>query len=244
VVDASIPALTLDRDAEVPVGVQLAWILRARIAGGALKPGDRLPGARELAATAGVNPNTVRSVYARLEEEGLIEVQHGRGTYVAATAGRRSVGDLVGQTVEDARAAGIDPRELAAALYIHASLPEKPARSSEAQARRRLRDEIAALEQRLALLDLPAAVEHPDTARSAPKGTRLLSAAELTEIRDRLAAQVAAAEQEDTVRRAAAERRLDEARHEAATATGTYAGRQRWELERGLGRWTIPLAES
>jgi GntR family transcriptional regulator len=260
VVDASIPALTLDRNAEVPVGVQLAWILRARIAGGELKPGDRLPGARELAASAGVNSNTVRSVYARLEEEGLIEAQHGRGTFVAASATQQSVGGLLDATVEHARAAGVDPRELAAALYMHASL--EPAQAGEARARpaaapkkqrtgeagirRRLRDEIGALEKRLAQLDLPAAVEHPGAAPGAPAGTRLLSAAELTEVRDRLAAQVAAAEKEDTVRRAAAERRLageDEESHDAATATGSRAGRQRWEVELGHGRWTIPLAE-
>jgi GntR family transcriptional regulator len=236
-----VPTLALDRDAEVPVGVQLAWILRARIARGELQSGDRLPGARELAATVGVNANTVRSVYARLEEEGLIEAQHGRGTFVAAGAPRERVSEAVARAIDAAREAGIDPRQLAAALYVQPSEPT--ARSKGAGERRRLRDEIASLERRLAQLDVPAAVEHPDAATSKPRGTRLLSTEELTEIRDRLVAQVAAAEQEDTVRRAAAERRLDEARHEAATATGTHAGRQRWELERGLGRWTIPLGE-
>ena len=44
-----LDGLAIDRDAEVPIGVQLAWALRSRIAEGALKPGQRLPGLRDLA---------------------------------------------------------------------------------------------------------------------------------------------------------------------------------------------------
>ena len=68
---------------EVPVGVQLAWRLRALIAGGRLLPGDQLPSVRVMAEWPDVNVNTVRAVYARLEDEGLIVTRHGRGTFVA-----------------------------------------------------------------------------------------------------------------------------------------------------------------
>jgi DNA-binding GntR family transcriptional regulator len=37
---------------------------------------------RQLAALAGVNVNTVRTVYARLEQDGLLSSEHGRGTFV------------------------------------------------------------------------------------------------------------------------------------------------------------------
>src|SRR5262249_1783708 len=63
----------IDRDAEIPIGVQLAWALRAYIQAGRLQPGQRLPGLRELAEVIGVNINTVRSVYQRLDREGLID---------------------------------------------------------------------------------------------------------------------------------------------------------------------------
>src|ERR1700753_4424899 len=76
--------ISIDRDAEVPIGVQLAWALRARIADGRLTPGMRLPGLRELAESTEVNINTIRTVYQRLEQEGLIDTQHGSGTYVSA----------------------------------------------------------------------------------------------------------------------------------------------------------------
>ena len=62
--------LRVDRAAELPLGTQLTWKLRALITGGALAAGDRLPSVRELAVQAGVNVNTVRAVYGRLETEG------------------------------------------------------------------------------------------------------------------------------------------------------------------------------
>src|SRR3954464_14848618 len=75
--------LGVDRHAEVPVGTQLAWQLRELVRDGTLGPGDPLPSVRELALEAGVNVNTVRSVYGRLENEGLVSSEQGRGTFVA-----------------------------------------------------------------------------------------------------------------------------------------------------------------
>src|SRR5260370_21209142 len=78
--------IAVDREAEVPLGVQLAWALRSRIGEGRLQPGRRLPGLRELAETIGVNLNTVRAVYQRLQQEGLLETPQGSGTHPAPTA--------------------------------------------------------------------------------------------------------------------------------------------------------------
>jgi GntR family transcriptional regulator len=76
--------LRVDRDSEVPLGIQLAWKLRSLMGTGELAAGDRLPSVRDLALAAGVNVNTVRTVYGRLESEGLIRSEQGRGTFVAA----------------------------------------------------------------------------------------------------------------------------------------------------------------
>jgi DNA-binding transcriptional regulator YhcF (GntR family) len=86
--------LHVDRDSGVPVGIQLAWNLRSRIERGELRPGDQLPSLREAAATAGVNVNTVRAAYARLEAAGVVTTAQGRGTFVTpqpaeAESGRR-----------------------------------------------------------------------------------------------------------------------------------------------------------
>jgi DNA-binding transcriptional regulator YhcF (GntR family) len=75
--------LSINRDGDIPVGTQLAWQIQALITGGRLQPGEQLPSVRRLAEVAGVNVNTVRSVYERLEGEGFVVTQHGRGSFVA-----------------------------------------------------------------------------------------------------------------------------------------------------------------
>jgi GntR family transcriptional regulator len=72
----------LDRESGVPLGVQLAEKLELLVAERSLRPGDQLPSVRQLAALAGVNVNTVRTVYARLEQRGLLSSEQGRGTFV------------------------------------------------------------------------------------------------------------------------------------------------------------------
>jgi DNA-binding transcriptional regulator YhcF (GntR family) len=75
--------LSVDRGTGVPLGAQLAARIREAVQDGTLGTGDRLPSVRELAEAAGVNVNTARAVYARLESEGLVRSEHGRGTFVA-----------------------------------------------------------------------------------------------------------------------------------------------------------------
>ena len=58
--------------------------LRDRLRTGDFVPGTRLPSHREMAATFGVAPMTIRQVLARLEQEGFISREHGRGTFVRA----------------------------------------------------------------------------------------------------------------------------------------------------------------
>jgi GntR family transcriptional regulator len=76
--------LRIDRDGDVPLGTQLAGHIRNAVERQQLGPGERLPSVRELAEAAGVNVNTARAVYARLEAEGVVHSEHGRGTFVAA----------------------------------------------------------------------------------------------------------------------------------------------------------------
>ncbi|HWX44937.1 MAG TPA: GntR family transcriptional regulator [Solirubrobacteraceae bacterium] len=212
--------IELDRDAEVPLGVQLAWALRARIHDGRLGSGERLPALRDLAEGLGVNANTIRAVYQRLEHEGLLASLQGSGTFVTAGPRERSAAGAIAEVAaREARATGVDPREVAAALYVAQGSPtqrERPENGSakatgsrsalsrpesmredlsQADRRRQLRTRIAALEQMLAELE----VRHPGLARAARSGAprggagpRLLDTAELEQVQTELLRRIAA----------------------------------------------------
>jgi DNA-binding transcriptional regulator YhcF (GntR family) len=187
--------LAIDRDGEIPIGVQLAWALRARIGDGRLSPGQRLPGLRELAEMLGINPNTARAVYQRLEQEGLIESRQGTGTFVAPTGPEPSaVGQIAADAAQQARRTGVDLREVAAALYVAAE-PASDAAAQAGERRRELRTQIAALEQTLSELQ----ARHPGVIPPPSKplrhaGPRLLSVVDLERVRATLVRRLAAAE--------------------------------------------------
>jgi DNA-binding transcriptional regulator YhcF (GntR family) len=66
-------------------GPRAQWVytvLRERITSGEFTPGMRLPSHTELATEFGVAPLTVRQVLSRLEEQGIVSRQQGRGTFV------------------------------------------------------------------------------------------------------------------------------------------------------------------
>lgn len=76
--------LELDIAEGRPVYRQIADELERQIAVGILRPGEPLPALRRLAADLHVNPNTVQQAYRWLAQHGMVEVQRGRGTFVAA----------------------------------------------------------------------------------------------------------------------------------------------------------------
>ena len=107
--------LRVDPNSGVPLGVQIARQVRLSIAAGRIGVGERLPSARELAADLGVNFHTVRKAYGELESEGLLRVERGRGTTVAAAARSMRAADLrqlvrrhVSRLAEDLAGADVD----------------------------------------------------------------------------------------------------------------------------------------
>lgn len=65
-----------------PIWPQLSQQLARRIIAGVYPPGSRLPSVRELAAEAGVNPNTMQRALAQLELEGLAKADRTAGRLV------------------------------------------------------------------------------------------------------------------------------------------------------------------
>lgn len=75
--------IALDPAREQPLFLQLAGAIADAIQRGRLKPGEALPGSRELAECLGINRNTVIAGYGELAAEGLISTRIGGGTFVA-----------------------------------------------------------------------------------------------------------------------------------------------------------------
>ena len=65
---------------------KLADRIAASIATGQLRPGDQLPPIVEMARSFRVAPATVREALVRLEARGILDVRHGTGVFVNATA--------------------------------------------------------------------------------------------------------------------------------------------------------------
>lgn len=91
--------ITADR----PVYVQLIEQMEQMLAAGQFQAGQRLPSVRELAAQAGVNPNTMQRALAELETRGLLVTQRTAGRSV--TEDEKRIADLktqlAGQRAQD-----------------------------------------------------------------------------------------------------------------------------------------------
>lgn len=182
--------IVLDREAELPIGLQLAWALRAKISSAQLLPGERLPGMRELAEATGVNVNTVKAVYQRLEQEGLIVSEQGSGTFLSGAdrAGAQAAA-IARQAARRARELGVAQRDVATALYVMGP----PAGDSQALRRQALRDQIGVLERALAeLVAAHPGLGEPPEAEPGASQARLTGAEELEAVRAGLLRRLAA----------------------------------------------------
>jgi GntR family transcriptional regulator len=81
--------------------------LKAKIAAGELAASDRLPTQRELAERHGVTVMTVRQALQLLEQEELVVMRHGLGTYVAPPRVRYAMGNLR-SLAQEVAAQGLD----------------------------------------------------------------------------------------------------------------------------------------
>jgi GntR family transcriptional regulator len=73
----------IDPRSPTPIYAQIAARVRIAVAAGDLSTGDPLPSVRALAGTLRVNPATVVQAYRDLERDGVVEMRHGSGTFIA-----------------------------------------------------------------------------------------------------------------------------------------------------------------
>ena len=113
----------------VPIYRQLVDQVEALVAGGRLRPGDVVPSVRQVAATLGINPMTVSKAWSRLEADGVLTRDRGRGMVVAPRRETASLADrrgdvrpLIDRAVTHALHLGLTPAQLVA--LVRESLEE------------------------------------------------------------------------------------------------------------------------
>ncbi|HEY2908452.1 MAG TPA: GntR family transcriptional regulator [Vicinamibacterales bacterium] len=121
------PFISVDPRDPTPIYAQLDRGLRAAIATGRLRVGDRLPTVRQLAVDLRINANTVARVYSELERAGVLETRRGIGSFISASPrDARSPGEhdkrldaFATRVLAEAAAAGFTLDELLRALTAH-----------------------------------------------------------------------------------------------------------------------------
>ena len=109
--------IRVDPGSSVPLFEQVAASVRTALTTGDAVVGERLPSARELAASLDMNVHTVLHAYQLLRDEGLVELRRGRGAIITGGAG--GVAELTAHVealVIEARRLGVGAATLSALI--------------------------------------------------------------------------------------------------------------------------------
>jgi DNA-binding transcriptional regulator YhcF (GntR family) len=117
------PYLTVETASPVPPYEQVRSQLAQLIHNGVLKPGERLPPVRQLAADLGLAVGTIARAYRELELSGQVHTRRGGGTRVTETAApstsaerNRILAAHATAYVAAARRLGVDDQDLITAV--------------------------------------------------------------------------------------------------------------------------------
>jgi len=106
----------------LPIYSQIIEEMCRQIASGAYKPGDKLPSVRDMAADAGVNPNTMQRALAELERRGLVFTERTSGRFITKEEGnlkevKKTLGmRYVAELFENLRKIGLSDDEIIKAV--------------------------------------------------------------------------------------------------------------------------------
>jgi GntR family transcriptional regulator len=127
--------LRINFSSGVPIYLQLMEQIKHAVETGAIRAGEQLPTIRSVAEELTMNPNTVAKAYRELERDGIVEVRHGLGVFVAGVQSSASKTEEIRQAGEVLRSA----MEKGMALDL-----------SEAELRRVFEEELSRLQQKTA----------------------------------------------------------------------------------------------
>ena len=105
-------------DMSRPIYAQIVERLKAKILAGVYPPGGHLDSVRDMAAAAGVNPNTMQRALQELESRGLLQAQRTAGRTVTAddtalqALRRRRAGTLAAEFLHQMQALGLTEAEI------------------------------------------------------------------------------------------------------------------------------------
>ncbi len=110
-----------------PYYQQIMDNIRQLIVNQVLRPDEKLPSVRDLAASLAINPNTIQRAYRELEMEGYVYSLSGKGTFVApladaATARRRELLNCYEDTLRELLYLNVPVEELQDRLAQIASI--------------------------------------------------------------------------------------------------------------------------
>ncbi|MCH1627273.1 GntR family transcriptional regulator [Ferdinandcohnia quinoae] len=98
----------IDKSSPVPIYYQLEQEIRKQIESKELRPGDMIPSEREYAEEYQISRMTVRQALNNLVNEGLLQRERGKGTFVALKKFEKNVKGLTSFS-EDMRSRGLEP---------------------------------------------------------------------------------------------------------------------------------------
>jgi GntR family transcriptional regulator len=111
--------LRINFSSGVPIYLQLMEQIKHAVETGAIRAGEQLPTIRAVAEELTMNPNTVARTYRELEGEGVVEVRHGSGVFVAGPRNSsaksneiRKTGEVLRTAMEKGMALGLKEAEL------------------------------------------------------------------------------------------------------------------------------------
>lgn len=115
--------IRIDPTSPEPLFEQVVFAVKAAVARGTGKAGDKLPSVRELARELAINPNTVVRAYEALERDGVIVRRQGAGCFLtgrqselASAQRRRQLHELLQRAATEAFHLGFTPADIEKAL--------------------------------------------------------------------------------------------------------------------------------